>query len=132
MKDIRDRKPCSHRGLVQWLRKKNDSISPFGKPCPKDTNFCSSSFDCRSEKERCHTEKLTRWASKNLCNSSDRLCLGCSIECRLKDEKCPREVNMSKALREAALTLGPGKLVLCYFIITRFLTVKERDLITCR
>ena len=108
MRGIRDGKPCSHRHLLRWLRNKNDSISPFGKVCPKDTKFCSSSFDCKSEKEGCRAEKLTRWASKNLCNSSERLCLGCSIKCRLKDEKCPREANMSKALREAALTLDPG------------------------
>ncbi|XP_078364556.1 uncharacterized protein LOC144648981 [Oculina patagonica] len=107
MRGIRDGKPCSHRHLLRWLRNKNDSISRFGKACPGDKKFCPSSFDCRSEEEGCHTDKLRHWASKNLCNSSERLCLGCSIECRLKDEECPRAANMSKALREAALALKP-------------------------
>lgn len=113
MGSIRDEKPCSHRRLLRWLKNKNDSISPFGKPCPKDTKFCPSSLDCRTEAESCRTEKLTHWASKNLCNSSERLCLGCDIHCRLKDDKCLREANMSRDLREAALTLQPGKMFFC-------------------
>lgn len=107
-RSIRGEKLFSSRHLVRWLMEKNN-VSLFTKHCPKGKKFCPSSFDCRSKEQECRTEKLTQWASKNLCNSSERLCLGCRIGCRSKDDGCRNEANMSKPLRQAALSLMPGE-----------------------
>ena len=101
--------PCSYRVLIKWMAAKNDTVPPTGKSCPRGTRFCPSTFKCAPKEERCGAEQLTRWASKILCGSNRRLCVGCKIRCVLKEEQCSREVNMSMALREAVLKLKPSK-----------------------
>lgn len=108
-RNIHDKKPFSSRRLVRWLVKKSN-VSLSTKHCPTGKKFCPSSFDCRSKEHGCHTGTLTKWASKNLCNSSERLCLGCGAGCRLKKDECPKEANTSKALRQAALSIEPGEM----------------------
>lgn len=109
--NIPDKMPCSYPVLIKWMAARNDSVSPFGKACPRGTRFCASTFDCRPKEKGCGTEGLIRWASKILCGSSQRLCVECGIHCRLKEERCPREANMSMAMREAALKHEPSKLL---------------------
>lgn len=118
--DIPKKMPCSYHALIKWMTEMPESVTPSGKPCPPGARFCPSTFDCRPKAQGCDTEELTRWASKILCRSSQRLCVECGIHCRLKEERCPREANMSKALREAALTLKSStfidlcRLRICY------------------
>lgn len=106
-KNVNDKKPLSSRRLVRWLVEKYN-VSRSVKHCPIGKTFCPSSFDCRTKERGCHAEKLKKWASKNLCNSSEHLCLGCGAGCRLKKNECPKEANMSRALRQAALSIDPG------------------------
>lgn len=109
--NIPDKMPCSYPVLIKWMAARNDSVSPFGKACPRGARFCASTFDCRPKEKGCGTEGLILWASKILCGSSQRLCVECGIHCRLKEERCPREANMSMAMREAALKHEPSKLL---------------------
>ena len=116
--NIPERMPCSYPALVKWIASKNDSRSPYGKTCPKGSRFCLSTFDCRPKEQGCGSEELIDWASNIFCKRNQRLCVGCGIRCRSKQEKCPRAVNMSVELRKAALELKPGKLAIILKIKT--------------
>jgi len=108
--NIPERMPCSYPALVKWIASKNDSRSPYGKTCPKGSRFCLSTFDCRPKEQGCGSEELIDWASNIFCKRNQRLCVGCGIHCRSKQEKCPNAVNMSVELRKAALELKPGNI----------------------
>lgn len=107
--DIPSKMPCSYRAVIKWMATKNESDDPLRKVCPRGTNLCRSTFECRPKDQGCSTKQLIRWASKIFCGPSQRLCIGCEIRCLEKEKSCPRAGNMSVALRDAALSLEPGK-----------------------
>lgn len=106
---IPQKMPCTYPALIKVLAASNKSAFPFGKACPRGERFCLSTFGCRPKERGCGTQELIHWASKVFCGPSKRLCVGCKIFCRSKEESCPQAANMSMALRKAALSLEPSK-----------------------
>lgn len=42
---------CSYRSIINWMNRGNNSVTPFGKPCPKGTFFKAIRMKCVSAHE---------------------------------------------------------------------------------
>ena len=99
---IPQKTPCRYPALIKVLAARNGT-------CPRGKRFCLSTFDCQPKEQDCGTQELIHWASKVFCGPTTRLCVGCKIFCRSKEESCPKAANMSMVLRKASLSLEPSK-----------------------